>query len=189
MDALVKKYHYGQYRNNIDGYLPAKVHYVDHLFSVKAILLSVLSMFGECDNERLINDMCDAALGHDLLEDTKVTEDEIIKASNPCVLALIKELTNPVDDAHTDQYMDQLSAASEEARLIKYADLIENTSSVSYNYHIVGTQWIQEFYKPIMNRTLSVLESTTFPTYPKTSEFMHNMLMVYINILNSKTLI
>lgn len=188
MNSLVKKYHYGQYRNNYNGYLPAKVHYIDHLFGVREILSSVLFMFGECKDEQLKKDMCDAAIGHDLLEDTKVTEEEIIAASNPRVLALIKELTNPVDDAHTEQYMDQLSVASEEARLIKYADLIENTSSVCYNYHIVGEEWAHDFYRPIMYGTLRVLENTSFPTYPKTSEFMHNLLTVYINILNRKTI-
>ena len=155
MNSLVKKYHYGQYRNNYNGYLPAKVHYIDHLFGVREILSSVLFMFGECKDEQLKKDMCDAAIGHDLLEDTKVTEEEIIAASNPRVLALIKELTNPVDDAHTEQYMDQLSVASEEARLIKYADLIENTSSVCYNYHIVGEEWAHDFYRPIMYGTSS----------------------------------
>ncbi len=45
------------------------------------------------------------------------------------VLSLILELTDPNDDAHTDDYMEKIASASEEARLIKYADLIVDTSS------------------------------------------------------------
>ena len=185
-ESMVRKYHYGQFRNNIEGYLPPKVPYTDHLFSVREILSSALFMFGECKDKQKKKDMCDAALGHDLLEDTEIVENEIIGTSNRRVLEMIYELSNPVDDDHTEQYMEQLKAASEEARLVKYADLVENTISVCYNFHIVGEKWAYEFYRPIMYRTLSVLEETEFPSYPKTAEFLHNMLNVYIQILNNK---
>ena len=147
-----------------------------------------LIMFGECKDEQLMQDMCNAAIGHDLIEDTDVTEDDIVRASNRRVLGLIKELTNPIDDDHTEQYMEQLKVASEEARLIKYADLVENTISVCYNFHIVGEEWAYNFYRAIMYRTLSVLEETEFPIYPRTAEFLHSMLKVYIRVLNNKNL-
>ncbi len=185
-DSMVRKYHYGQYRNDMDGYLPPKIAYADHLFSVREILSTALYMFRECEDKQLIEDMCYAALGHNLLEDTDISEDEIAAEANPRVLALIKELTNPVDDEHTKQYMEPLKTASEEARLIKYADLVENTISVCYNYHIVGEDWAFSFYRPIMYRTQGVLEETEFPTYTKTAEFLNKMLKVYINILNNK---
>ena len=186
LESMVRKYHYGQFRNNTDGYLPPKVPYTDHLFSVREILSSALYMFGECKDEQTKKDMCDAAIGHDLLEDTEIVEHEIIGTSNRRVLEMIYELSNPVDDDHTDQYMEQLKFASEEARLVKYADLVENTISVCYNFHIVGEKWAYDFYRPIMYRTLRVLEGTEFPTYPQTAEFLHNMLKVYIQILNNK---
>lgn len=187
-DSLVRKYHFGQFRNDKEDFLPPKIPYTDHLFSVREILSSALIMFGECKDEQLMQDMCNAAIGHDLIEDTDVTEDDIVRASNRRVLGLIKELTNPIDDDHTEQYMEQLKATSEEARLIKYADLVENTISVCYNFHIVGEEWAYNFYRPIMYRTLNVLEETKFQTYPKTAKFLHSMLKVYIRVLNNKNL-
>ncbi len=101
-------------------------------------------------------------------------------------LAFIKELSNPVDDSHTEQYMKQLSNASEEARLIKYADLIENTASVCYSFHIVGKRWAYEFYLPILNNTRNMLGKTSFQTYPKTAGFMRKVLEIYAELLNQK---
>lgn len=126
MDNLIKKYHSQQFRNNNEGYLPAKVPYYDHLYGVRSILSFALYRYGECSDAMLKEDMLNAALGHDLLEDTIIREEEIVITTNERVLSLIKELTNPVDDSHTDLYMQQLSNASEEARLIKYADLRAN---------------------------------------------------------------
>ena len=142
--------------------------------------------FKEYKDAQILDDMYNAALGHDLLEDTDATDAEIVNLTNPHVLRLIKELTNPVDDAHTDQYMQQLSSASEEARLIKYADLIENTSSVCYAYHILGEKWVNDFYRPILDSTTNTLRKTEFPTYPQTAEYMRSVLSLYANLLNMK---
>ena len=148
MEELIRIYHNTQFRNDQGDLIPPKVPYIDHLFGVKSILSYALTKFNECEDPQLFADMCNAALGHDLIEDTDVDEETIIKTTNNRVLSLITELTNPVDDNHTDLYMQQLSMASEEARLIKYADLIENTTSVCYNSHIVGEAWIKNFYHP-----------------------------------------
>ena len=186
MDQIVRKYHSKQLRNDKEGYLSPKVPYFDHLESVRHILSFALYKFGECQDPQLEKDILNAAIGHDLLEDTDITEAEIIEASNERVLSLIKELTNPVDDEHTDQYMDQIKNASEEARLIKYADLIENTSCVCYNFHVVGRDWAYDFYRPLMYRTEHVLDATSFPTYPRTVEYLRTVLNMFVDMLNWK---
>ena len=109
MEELVKEYHKTQYRNK------NKIPYIEHLVGVKSILCSALDITRECEDETLFRDILDAALGHDLIEDTSVSKDEIIDVSNERVLHLIEELSNPVDDTHTDEYMKQISNASEEA--------------------------------------------------------------------------
>lgn len=186
MDRLVSKYHSQQLRNDRGTYLPAKIPYPDHLYGVKSILLSALHKTKECQNQYLLEDMCNAALGHDLLKDTDITEAEISESTNEHVLALIKEITNPVDDAHTEQYMEQLKNASEEARLIKYADLIENTTSVAYNYYDLGEQWVHKFYTPMLSTTCEVLAKTQFTTYHRTADFMRDTLSIYKNLLKEK---
>lgn len=184
MDNLIKKYHSQQFRNNNEGYLPAKVPYYDHLYGVRSILSFALYRYGECSDAMLKEDMLNAALGHDLLEDTIIHEEEIVITTNERVLSLIKELTNPVDDSHTDLYMQQLSNASEEARLIKYADLIENTTCVCHNMHVVSSDWYMDVYRPILFGTMGVLEKTQFPNYPKTVQFLRDTLRMFADLLH-----
>ena len=133
--------------------------------------------------------MIPAALGHDLLEDTVIKEDTIMGIGMK-ILQLILELTNPNDDTHTDKYMEKIASASEEARLIKYADLIENTSSVCYSLHEScieqPLQWAKDFYIPILTRTTNILAKTTFEKYPQTAEALRLMLEVYTDLLLSR---
>ena len=185
MKTIIRKYHEGQYRNYREGFIPGKVPYYDHLFGVESILSFALNKFDECQDVQIKRDMLSAALGHDLLEDTTISEDEIIAYTNSRVLSLIKELTNPMDDAHTEQYMQQLSNASEEARLIKYADLIENTTCVCHNMHIVGDEWYENVYRPILFGTMAVLKKAEFPKYPRTAEFLRGTLEMFADLLNS----
>ena len=180
MEDLVKKYHKTQYRNK------DKIPYIEHLIGVKSILSSVLEITGECKDEILLGDMLNAALGHDLIEDTSVSKDEIIDASNERVLHLIEELSNPVDDTHTDEYMKQISNASEEARVIKYCDLLENTTSVCYGLQDLGFGWFYNFYEPILKRTTNNLANTEFINYPKTASLLHSALKVSTNLLYDK---
>ena len=179
MEELIRRYHAAQYRNNRKCCEKVEIPYTDHLYGVA----SILELTRECPDPQ---DMIQAALGHDLLEDTSVAETEIAEAANRHVLELIRELTNPVDDAHTDRYMRQLSTASEEARLVKYADLIENTSSVAYNIYILGKEWTDSFYLPILTRTTEILAETSFPTYPETAGEMRRILKVYSDLLMKK---
>lgn len=184
MENIVREYHEGQYRNYHEGYIPAKVPYYDHLFGVKSILSFALYRFGEYQNVQIYEDMLNAALGHDLLEDTDISEEEIIAHTNSQLLSLIKELTNPIDDSHTEQYLQQLSNASEEARLIKYADLIENTTCVCHNMQIVSFEWYMDVYRPILFGTMGVLEKTEFPNYPRTAEFLRDTIKMFAHLLH-----
>ena len=170
MEDLVKEYHKAQYRNK------DKVPYIEHLIGVKSILSSVLKITKECTDETLFNDMLDAALGHDLIEDTCVVKDEIIKVSNERVL----------HDFHTDEYMKQISNASEEARVIKYCDLLENTTSVCYGLQDLGVDWFYNFYEPILKRTTENLANTEFINYQKTANLLRSALKMSTSLLYDK---
>ena len=180
MENMVKEYHKTQYRNK------NKVPYIEHLIGVKSILSSVLKITSECTDEALLEDMLNAALGHDLIEDTDVSKDEITKVGSERVLHLIEELSNPVDDAHTDEYMKQLSNASEEARIIKYCDLLENTTSVCYGLQDLGINWFYDFYEPILKRTTNNLANTNFIKYPKAANLLNSMLKISTTVLYDK---
>ena len=180
MENLAKKYHKTQYRNK------NKVPYIEHLIGVESILSSVFRITGECVDEVLLKDMLDAALGHDLIEDTEVSENEIIEVANERTLHLIEELSNPVDDAHTGEYMKQLSDASEEARIIKYCDLLENTTSVCYGLQDLGVNWFYNFYEPILENTTNSLANTEFTKYPDAVTLLRSMLEVSTRLVYDK---
>lgn len=118
MKALAERGHAGQLRK--DGRTP----YVEHPRAVVALLRS----WGVADAETL-----SIAWGHDLLEDTGVSEAEIRRAAGPrhaaAVLACIRTLTR--DKAAWPVKRDWLRAlaetADERALLVKCADRICNT--------------------------------------------------------------
>jgi hypothetical protein len=103
---------------------------------------------------------------------------------------LILELTNPNDDAHADDYMEKIASASEEARLIKYADLIVDTSSFCCSLHEPNIEnpvrRAKEFYLPIPDKTTDVLVKTSFQRYPKTAGAMQLVLKVSADLLRSQ---
>ncbi len=179
MEDLARKYHAEQFRNN------NKVPYFEHCVGVAAILTAVLAQTKEAYEEE-VRDMVAAAYGHDLIEDTDVSDTEIAAASNMHVLQLIRELSNPVDDAHTDEYMRQLSVASEEARIVKYCDLLENTTSVCYGLHDLGLDWAHNFYLPILTRSTTVLAATNFEKFAQSAEKLRVMLDVSTKLLYAK---
>lgn len=118
MRALAERGHEGQLRK--DGRTP----YIEHPRAVVALLRS----WRVADGETLA-----VAWGHDLLEDTAVTEDEILAAAGPrhgaAVLAGIRTLTR--DRAAWPVKRDWLQSLAETAGdrelLVKCADRLCNT--------------------------------------------------------------
>ena len=184
MEILVRQYHAMQRRNNNPD-----IPYIEHLKGVATVLKTFAESIKEIPDD-VLKDMILAALGHDLLEDTVINEYTIRETTNTEVLKLIKELTNPNDDEHLDDYMKKIESDSEEARLIKYADLIENTSSFCYSLHDPNVenpvQRAKDFYIPILTRTTGVLANTSFDKYPKTADAMRLTLKVYTDLLLSR---
>ncbi len=180
MEELVKKFHKTQFRNK------NKVPYIEHLIGVRSILKSVLTITGECTDPAELKVLEDAALGHDLVEDTDVKKEEIVAVSSKETLNLIEKLSNPVDDYHLDAYMKQIREAEEEVRIIKYADLVENTTSVCYGLQDLGVDWFYDFYEPILKNSTNNLANTEFIKYSKTAVFMRDMLQVATKLLYDK---
>ena len=83
---------------------------------------------------KTLNDLSLACLGHDLLEDTKVTPKEIEKRWGNNVLAYIKSMTNKVGDSDFSDYIKQLKNGSEEVMLIKLSDIHSNVFNSVNNF-------------------------------------------------------
>lgn len=100
--------------------------YISHPVGVATILAKHLPGVSE--------EMLAAALLHDVLEDTDVTYDEILKATNKEVADLVVELTKGDHKGNREErtYKEavRLGGISANAQTIKYADIIHNLQDI-----------------------------------------------------------
>lgn len=92
-----------------------KTPYSTHPESV----VRILKLFGVIDEIIL-----SAAYLHDVLEDTKITQQQILDEFGLDVLQLVKELT--FVQGSDDLYLEQVRRLSIKAKIIKVADIIAN---------------------------------------------------------------
>jgi (p)ppGpp synthase/HD superfamily hydrolase len=127
--ALATRAHEGQKRKYTGE------PYIKHPEDVY-ILVSWLIENENWEPELALN-VCCAAWLHDVLEDCpQITEQEILDATGPEVLALVKELTNPSKGVKAPRAVrkqmdrDHLAVVSKEAKVIKLADRICNLRDI-----------------------------------------------------------
>lgn len=162
MIGLVKEYHDGQFRT------PSKIPYWHHLVSVTEILEESLVSTKELLGEKLETVLL-GALGHDLFEDTKIEPEKIKKTFGSDVHTLIELMTNRRGDHDRAEYVAQIKASPEEVKLIKLADLTENTTSASQRVHELGAEWVNTFLRPIVEEMSEQVRPENFKKYPKTA--------------------
>jgi (p)ppGpp synthase/HD superfamily hydrolase len=120
-DVLAAKAHSGQPRKY------TKSDYIEHPRAVAALVRTVPHTPA----------MIAAALLHDVLEDTDVTEDELRAAVGAEVTGLVKELTDQVPLSAGNRALrkrseaERLARSSAAAQTIKLADLIDNVKSIA----------------------------------------------------------
>ena len=117
MKQLAEKKHEGQFRNVHKG--EVAVPYIRHPESVAKNLLD----WGEPEDSVAIG----IAWGHDLLEDTEASLDEIIAASDDTVAAGIRLLTHE-DGTDKRRYLQNVArSGNREVLLVKISDRIQNS--------------------------------------------------------------
>lgn len=151
MLAYVRNYHEGQVRNKTHP-LP----YWTHCYGVATITRDYLERYLPNDDH---TDVVLAALGHDLYEDTEATRDEVSQLYGQTVDDYIFGLTNEHSDADRDAYMAKMLISPEAVIIVKMADMIENMQSVYYNIDLLGAEFLDEFFMPIMNDSMKVIET------------------------------
>ncbi|MEI6054017.1 MAG: hypothetical protein WCQ49_01475 [Candidatus Saccharibacteria bacterium] len=171
-----------QHANQFRGDVPVTVH----CRNVASLAVYAMKKDGMIQDDALLEDIALAALGHDLLEDTKIRKDELASQYGDRAADFIDTLTNHQDDQHTDEYMGQISSAPEEVRIIKYSDLVDNITSVFYNLDELGLKWGNEFFRPIMDKTIKILGSSDFSKYKVAAEVLSSCANLYANILRDR---
>lgn len=176
---LIRRIHAGQTRSG--GKVPAW----HHLARVSRILETVLEETREGSEEERQTIIL-AGLGHDAIEDTKVTEVELSRCFGGRGLAIIKGMTNRQGDEHHEAYVAQVSAAEEAVRLVKFADLTDNCASVAFDLSTMGVKWTREFFLPIVSPMIAAVLPTEFRTYPRAAEKLKSLVGVARDLLTDE---
>lgn len=113
------------------------------------------------------------ALGHDLLEDTKVNVEIIRNTWGDEVVNHILELSNKKGDSDFDDYIEYLAhQASELSLLIKFSDILANLNNSLKNRETISPDWIQSFWLPLLERYQKELISLHLDQYPHSGAYL-----------------
>ncbi len=177
MITITTKAHSGQYRN--DG----KVPYVQHCLNVAEVLTNVLKQNNETPPKQKLETLQLIGLGHDLFEDTSVGPREISQQFSNEISEGIDSLSNYDGDDNTKNYLKKIKDSSDETKLIKTADLVDNTLSVYYGLHDLGVSWVSSFYLPIAKATDRTLRNSSNDAYPKSYESLLDTHQIWLKML------
>lgn len=181
MDVLdfVMQAHKGQkYKNEAPYWL--------HLNRVAFLLKFALEKYNEGGlKERDI--IIKSAYLHDVLEDTHVTKEEVSSKFGQVVVDLVSELTDEkCDEAVSNEYVEKIKIASEEARLIKLADLVDNITSAIRYIKDNGLEWTKGFFFSRVDKMSEEVLKLTFLKYPRVAEFLKENLIMARYLLNKE---
>lgn len=119
-----------------------------HAFETMFLVQKALIQAGEDDDLRT---MSLVALGHDLLEDTPVTADQLTERWGSTISRHIVDLTKKVQDKGDQSgYIAQLSQSSEEVWLIKLADILSNVTISIGMRDSLPIPWRDSFWFPLL---------------------------------------
>jgi (p)ppGpp synthase/HD superfamily hydrolase len=122
------KAHSTQHRKGTD------IPYITHPFAVGMILLKA-----SCTEEEII-----AGILHDTLEDTDVTEEDILKHFGSRVLTIVKGCSEPDKEASWEERkkhtLEFLKGASYSIRQVTCADKLHNLRSIKLDLENLGEQ-------------------------------------------------
>jgi len=175
---FVKKAHKNQHYK---GGVP----YWFHLNRVANLLATLLKEAKEetPQNKEIIT----AAFLHDVLEDTQVSEQEIENLFGSQVKDIVKELTDKNSEVpESPAYTEKMQGASEEARLIKLADLYDNITTATRRLNENGFDWTSNFFVPRIDKMSKAMLGSEFNNYPETAKALKQMVRTTKHLLLSE---
>lgn len=109
------------------------IPYVVHPIRMTAILRA--AGFSEFDDD----DIMIAALFHDLIEDTETSSEDIENNYGKKVASIVKELSKP-EHGDKDEWLKSFKNMSNEAKLVKMVDRIDNLMDINVSYWSTETK-------------------------------------------------
>jgi (p)ppGpp synthase/HD superfamily hydrolase len=177
--TFVKKYHSKCTRK---GPAEEDWHHADRVSWLLELILRENGEFNQVSGVAAL-----AALGHDLVEDTRAKETEIKKVFGKEGFIIIEGMTNRKGDKIVGEYVKQVCLAPELVRLVKLSDLFDNCASILYNLDRIGGAWTKKVYLPIVTPMATEIVKTTFEEYPETGATLKNAMQAIFKTLVQNT--
>lgn len=139
--------------------------YITHPLRVAQTVHVFQSMLPKGAN---VEDVMIAALLHDALEDTTLSEDRIQMLFGDNVLRLVKEVTSIKSDmdkfaGKTEYLVDKMQHMSADALFLKMLDRLDNVTSLEKEFGFCQDPEFATFVKKTFDATRVILESVQFP--------------------------
>jgi (p)ppGpp synthase/HD superfamily hydrolase len=157
---------------------------IEHALNTAKYLKITVGKFTEV-NSVILHKILLAAIGHDLLEDTNVTREQIKEIWGLQVLKYIQILTNELGDDNFTHYIENLKKAPEEILLIKFADIYANLANSVRHFNELDKKWIRNFWLPLLANYEKQLFCRKFKKYPQTTNLMIKQIKYKIIILRN----
>ncbi|MHA2048235.1 MAG: HD domain-containing protein [Promethearchaeota archaeon] len=122
-----------------------EIPYIVH--PIRVVIILRAAGYSDSKNENLMI----AALLHDLLEDTKLTFEDLKLQFGVQVALVVKELSKP-EDSNKDEWLRSFGTVSKEAKIIKIADRIDNLLDMN------SIGWTEEKHKMYAKQSLIILD-------------------------------
>ncbi|MBI2120450.1 MAG: hypothetical protein HYT94_02385 [Parcubacteria group bacterium] len=176
----IKKKHEGQMRaENVPTW--------HHLARVAHILETVLEKYKEGTAEER-QAIIRAGYGHDLLEDTNATEEELIEFFGKDGALIIHGDTNEWGDGDVRPYVEKMRCEPESVRLVKLADLYDNVSNVTYCLPALGSGWVTSYFFRVVTPMYEMVIDSPFIVYEKSGDELKAMAQNAFSLLHDEFL-
>jgi (p)ppGpp synthase/HD superfamily hydrolase len=127
-----------------------------------------------------------AGYGHDLLEDTKATEEELVEFFGEDGALIVHGDTNEWGDDDVRPYVEKMRHESESVRLVKLADLYDNISNVTYCLPALGTEWTSSYFLRVVTPMYEMVIDSPFVAYPKSGNELKSMVQNAFSLLHDE---
>lgn len=146
---------------------------VEHALSVAEVVEAAFTESGELtNNPKLEEDIYLAALGHNLYEYASTEPDLVRFTFGDRVHAYIEALTRRQDDPNRTAYLARHQGAAGPARLIRLAELIDNTAVSARDIARLHARWVNSTFVNLGSHWLESAMTADLKILPRTSALL-----------------